>query len=363
MKNIAVSALRAAALSLGLAVASGANAQLVLPNVEPCGADIQALLSGGLNNLQCLEGSVSGGLGGTYVASYHDEFLSYSIEALETIQKLAPTLLSTQIYGDWSKLVAGSGQLDIGVLIKADGGGVLNNTDPFPDAESSNTTDPIYIRTWGGDTGTDTNDPGQDPNDPILTVEEVVAWLSPELIPVFYFDLADPQGGPGSGDALYFGGQIYLTDANGVPLVDGNGDPVVWALDNTFDGQYSISDNLEIDASMVLAPQNVPVYIPGSGCTNELLGADWCLITNSRGSGSPEFIAYAPTMDLSPYAEDGNLFWGNFKIAADGGASEEIYLTRRVSTSTEIPEPGMLLLLGVALAGLGVVRRRNRIAA
>jgi hypothetical protein len=371
--------LLASAFSLITPLSSGA-AELMLPEVESCGLAIQMTL-GGLDtngdtvpdNLQCLKGTVTDGTtltgSGTYVASYHDEFLSYSIEALETIQSEAPTMLPILEYGDWSKLVSGSGQLDIGVLIKASGGGVLNNPDPFPDATSSNTSDPIYIRTWGGDTGTDFNDPGVDPDDPILTVQEVVAWLSPENIPVFYFDLADPQNQTVAN--LYFSGQIYVTTADFELNPDGTvktGSILdVWAFDNFYNSIYDVNSVDPEDplaqpytAPMVLAPKNVPVYIPGSGCNDFLatLGTDWCEITNSRGSGSPEFIAYAPDMDLAQYAADGNLFWGNFKIAATGAADEEIYLTKRVGVPT-IAEPGILGLLGLGLVGLGLARRRK----
>lgn len=323
-------------------------AELILPDVEPCNADIQLALSGGLNNLQCINGGM------TYVASYHDEFLSYSIEALELIQK-ETNLLPTDIYGDWSKLQAGSGTLDVGVLVKAPGGGVLNNDPPFPDAQDSNTTDPIYERTWGGDTGTDTSQGPTDPGgDPILTVEEVVQWLAPESIPVFYFDLADPQNAQDAD--LFFSGQVVVTDANGEVGPDGTitGNVLdVWAFDNLFNGDYD-------ESAAVLAPKNVPVFIPGSGCNDfPALGVDYCNITNSRGSGKAEFVAYAPSMNLAQYAENGNLFWGNFTISATGAADEEIFLTKRIGP-TDVPAPAALSLLGIGLLGMGWLRRRRQ---
>lgn len=342
-------------------------ADLMLPEVESCGLAIQLTLNGLdtngdaiPDNLQCIKGTVGDGTtmntSGTYVASYHDQFLSYSIEALEEVQKKS-SLLPADVYGDWSKLTAGSGQLDIGVLIKASGQGVLNNPDPFPDAASSNTSAPTYERTWGGNTGTDTNDPGNDPNDPVLTVQEVIDWLNPQPLPVFYFDLADPQNDPVAD--LFFSGQVYVTTADFARDDSGaitSGSILdVWGFDNIFDGNGV--GTYQEDAA-VLAPKNVPVYIAGSGCSHATLGTDWCTITNSRGSGKAEFVSYAPDMNLLQYANSGNLFWGNFRISATGAADEEIWLTRRVGVPT-IPEPGVLALLGMGLIGFGLARRRR----
>ena len=367
MKKSFKPTLVAGALAATLALPSLA-ADLLLPEVESCGLAIQLALNGLdsngdsiPDNLQCIKGTVGDGTSmntsGTYVASYHDQFLSYSIEAMEEIQKKS-SLMPIDVYGDWSKLTAGSGQLDIGVLIKASGSGVLNNPDPFPDAASSNTSDPIYVRTWGGNTGTDTNDGGPgNINDPVLTVQEVVDWLKPQAIPVFYFDLADPQNNLVAD--LFFTGQIYVTTADFARDGDGNiisGSILdVWGFDNIFDGNGV--DTYQ-EGAAVLAPKNVPVYIPGSGCTHAVLGADWCTITNSRGSGKAEFVAYAPDMDLLQYAADDNLFWGNFRISATGAADEEIWLTKRVGVPT-IPEPGVLALLGMGLLGFGLARRRS----
>lgn len=361
VKTRALKALSVTTIAASLSLAAGqASADLSFPEVELCGAAVQSALSSGLNNLYCLKGTQ------TYVASMHDETLSFSAEAVQTVQSTT-NLLPISTYGDWNspqELGGGSGQLDVGVVIKASGGGVLNNDDPFPDAISSNTSLTSYDALWGGDTGTDTNDPGQDVLDAILTVDELAAYLDPNTTPVFIFDLADPGG-----DALLLSGEIYITDADGNRI-----DGASWALDNGFTGGvvggtpglYDSGDDY-----LVNAPKFVPVYIQGSGCndgdgtTEAIYGAgtavDTCIISNNRGSGFPEFLAYAPDFNVNDWTGNDYLFWVYVRISGTAAADEELYLTRRLAPpTTTVPEPSTTALLGIALAGLASLRYRRK---
>jgi hypothetical protein len=55
MKTILTFSVRSVVVATGLVFAGAGHAALVLPGVETCGAAIQTALSGGLNNLQCLQ--------------------------------------------------------------------------------------------------------------------------------------------------------------------------------------------------------------------------------------------------------------------------------------------------------------------
>ena len=269
----------------------------------------------------------------TYVASQHDDFISYSIKALATIQTVAPKLLPTATYGDWTKMKSGAGTFDVGIFVGANGGGVAaNDSKFFPPAISSNVKDDPFTGVWGG-AGADGTP---------FTVQEIYNWLQTDpksQYPVFYMDMTEP--GTDKTSFLTFTGSAYVTDVNGNILAE-------WAFDNLAQAGIGTYDP---DAK-VIAPGSFTTYINGNPYT----------IDNNLGSGKPDFITYAPNMNLADWIGDGkNQFWVKFTIGDTGGAAEEIYLTKLSfdRPPPPIPEPGMLALLGAGLLGLGFSRVRK----
>jgi len=329
-------------------------------------------------------------MNGIPIAFLYDEFWSYSAKILESIQTVSPLLIPTAEFGTYNFSV-GTGVIDVNLTSVAGGatnvvtlsdGTVITMQDP--DDLFSNQQVTGWVCDWGGSTQTcdfygNTAAENKSYSVPAsgvngtTTVGEILTYLQdidPSwTIPLIYADYNQT----GAGDSLWMSAMIQIINPDGNIVV------ADWFLDtdnnmmqDPTSATYNFGD-ITFEGSIGAC---TPLWDPvtGAGCAGVTDDGSVYSGSHNLGSGKADFMAFAPTMDLSLF--DPSFLWvttiyvgcipeitgpfpGTENVGCQTNGGEEFGIIGGVGPGRQVPIPGTLALIGIGLAGFGFAQRRR----
>ncbi|NPU86433.1 MAG: PEP-CTERM sorting domain-containing protein [Syntrophaceae bacterium] len=292
--------------------------------------------------------------GQNYVAWAHDDFWSFSAQLIYANQKNnASTYFPVSTYGSYH-IVTGTGTL--GIIVQNQNG--MSNGALLPNAVKETGGISEFHDVWGlgglpVPTTTNSMAITYPTNNVAATVGEILTFINPtnadnENIPVFGLDLQNAGSVP-----IQFSGQVYLVDpTTGKVYVDANGVTALWAFD-------TIAQGTGIDTQGGAVRDSADADWPGFSQNGTYDPTAYGDAIAFAGGGHVDYLAYAPTMDLSKYPSN-LIFVTDFTVidTNNKAGNTEVFILGDVVT--RVPEPSTLLLLGLGLIGLAYVGlRRN----
>lgn len=344
------------------------------------------------NNTNAIYGTATDATGATRaaiimdgipIAFKYDDFWSYSSPLLKSIQTNNSSLIPTATFGTYN-FSTGTGTIDINVTSVAGGASNEVGTLTFQDPVNLSSSQQVegWQCGWGGNTQyCDITGAGGTYSDPAArqggttTVGNLLTYLQgidpTWKIPLFYADYNQT----GSGDSLWMSAMVEIWNPT---MTTRNG---FWQLDAATNDTWDVksptfnfgSVSFLGDSTDCAADPWDPLNQGGcAGATTS--GIDYDSLDHNLGSGRADFMVFAPDMNLSLFnADDLFVVTINLGCTPNGvgplletedlgcntNGGEEFGILGGVAPTTSVPEPGSLALLGLGLAGLGMIRRRR----